>query len=123
MLHIHFTCWSRRRDVNSPEPVNFFLCAITWLHNSEMPSPVSAEYVITGGNQFGDVFALDGRTLQTLWTFNVGTAIQAPPMTFSTGGKQYVGILAGGSAGPSQRTFRASTRWFTPSNYLFLFAL
>lgn len=79
--------------------------------------------LVFGGNQLGDVFALDGRTLQTLWTFNVGTPIQGPPMTFSTGGKQYVAIMAGGTAGLAQRAVRTSTRWFTPSNYLFVFGL
>src|SRR5262249_7044140 len=74
--------------------------------------------LVFGGNQFGDVFALDGRTLQPLWTFNVGTAIQAPPMTFSAAGKQYVAVLAGGTAGTTQRMFRPSTRFFTPSNFL-----
>jgi alcohol dehydrogenase (cytochrome c) len=76
-----------------------------------------------GGNQLGDVFALDARSLNTLWTFNVGTAIQAPPMTFAVGGRQYVAIMAGGAARAAQRVLRSSTQYFTPSNYVFFFAL
>ena len=54
--------------------------------------------IVFGGNQLGDAFAVDARTLNTLWTFNVGTAIQAPPMTFAVGGRQYIAIMAGGAA-------------------------
>ncbi len=79
--------------------------------------------IVFGGNQLGDVFALDARTLNTLWTFNVGTPIQAPPMTFAVGGRQYVAIMAGGAAGAAQRVLRNSTAFFTPSNYVFFFAL
>ena len=43
MVHIHFTCWSRRRAASSPDAVIFSLCASTCAHNSAMPLPVSAE--------------------------------------------------------------------------------
>jgi alcohol dehydrogenase (cytochrome c) len=39
--------------------------------------------------------ATDARTGTDLWTYNVGTGIHAPPMTFSMGGKQYVALAAG----------------------------
>ncbi|MBM3507570.1 MAG: PQQ-dependent dehydrogenase, methanol/ethanol family [Alphaproteobacteria bacterium] len=79
--------------------------------------------VVFGGNQLGDFSAFDARTLSTLWTFNVGTPIQAPPMTFAVNGHQYVAIMAGGTAGPAQRMIRSSTQFFTPSNYVFFFSL
>lgn len=79
--------------------------------------------LVFGGNQLGDFFALEARGLRTLWTFNVGTPIQGPPITYSFAGKQYVAVLAGGTAGGVQRAARPSTQWFTPSNYLFIFAL
>ena len=83
----------------------------------------TAGNLVFGGNQLGDVFALDGIDLRTLWTFNVGTAIQGPPISFAVNGKQYLAIMAGGTAGPPQRVQRPSTAFFTPSNMLFLFAL
>ena len=38
-------------------------------------------------------------TLQELWSFNVGTPITAPPMTYSVDGKQYIAVVAGGAVG------------------------
>ena len=35
------------------------------------------------------------QTLEPLWSINLGVGFNAPPMTFETGGKQYVAILTG----------------------------
>jgi alcohol dehydrogenase (cytochrome c) len=43
----------------------------------------------------GTVIALDDRTLEELWSFNVGTGINAPPMTYAVDGKQYIAIATG----------------------------
>lgn len=43
----------------------------------------------------GTIMALDDQTLETLWSFNVGSGISAPPMTYAVDGKQYVAVLAG----------------------------
>jgi alcohol dehydrogenase (cytochrome c) len=43
----------------------------------------------------GTVMALDDQTLEELWSFNVGTGINAPPMTYSVNGKQYIAIATG----------------------------
>ena len=43
----------------------------------------------------GTFMAYDDTTFAPLWKINVGTGFNAPPMTFETGGKQYVAILAG----------------------------
>ena len=43
----------------------------------------------------GTVIALDDQTLETLWSFNVGTGINAPPMTYAVDGKQYIAIATG----------------------------
>lgn len=40
-------------------------------------------------------YALDARTGAELWSFNTGGRISAAPITFVTGGKQYVAIAAG----------------------------
>ena len=37
----------------------------------------------------------DAKTLQELWSFNVGTGINAPAVTYSVNGKQYVAVLVG----------------------------
>jgi alcohol dehydrogenase (cytochrome c) len=43
----------------------------------------------------GSFAAYDDTSLEQLWEVNVGTGINAPPMTFEVGGKQYVAILTG----------------------------
>jgi alcohol dehydrogenase (cytochrome c) len=43
----------------------------------------------------GTVMALDDQTLEELWSFNVGTGINAPPVTYSVNGKQYIAIATG----------------------------
>jgi alcohol dehydrogenase (cytochrome c) len=43
----------------------------------------------------GTIVALDDRTLEELWRINVGTGFNAPPMTYSVGGKQYIAIASG----------------------------
>jgi len=45
----------------------------------------------------GTVAAYDDTSLEQLWKINVGSGFSAPPMTFETGGKQYVAIVSGPS--------------------------
>src|SRR5262249_24796255 len=53
--------------------------------------------VITGTID-GTFSAFDDQELKPLWNFNVGTAMTAPPISYSVGGKQYIAIHAGGGA-------------------------
>jgi alcohol dehydrogenase (cytochrome c) len=60
----------------------------------------SAALTTAGGLMFtgfgdGTLVAYDDESLEPLWKINVGTGLNAPPMTFEAGGKQYVAILAG----------------------------
>jgi alcohol dehydrogenase (cytochrome c) len=55
--------------------------------------------VLFTGHMNGKFSAYDANTLQELWSFNLGTPITAPPMTYSVGGKQYVAVVAGGGVG------------------------
>ena len=77
------------------------------------------------GTADGAVVALDDTTLEEMWRFETGSAINAPPMSFEAGGKQYIAIQVGlGGAWP---------QWFTdstpelksavPSNVLYVFSL
>ena len=47
------------------------------------------------GHLDGTFTAYDAKTLQEVWSFNVGTGINAPPITYSVNGKQYVAVLVG----------------------------
>ncbi len=58
--------------------------------------------VVTGGKLLftgqidGTFAAYDAKSLERLWSINLGVEFQAPPMTFAVNGKQYVAILGGG---------------------------
>ncbi|RVU13820.1 PQQ-dependent dehydrogenase, methanol/ethanol family [Methylobacterium oryzihabitans] len=47
------------------------------------------------GEPDGRVMALDAKTLAKMWEFNTGGGVNAPPMTFTVDGKQYLAILVG----------------------------
>ena len=47
------------------------------------------------GQLDGTFSAHDARTLKEVWSFNAGTGINAPPITYSVNGKQYVAVLVG----------------------------
>jgi alcohol dehydrogenase (cytochrome c) len=55
----------------------------------------------------GTVAAFDDTTLDEMWKINVGSGFSAPPMTFETGGKQYIAIVSGPS--PSAKSRRVNT--------------
>ena len=81
--------------------------------------------LVFAGYAEGQVVALDATTLRELWRFETGSAINAPPMTFMSGSKQYVAIEVGlGGAWP--QWFVSATpelKAQVPSNMLYVFEL
>jgi alcohol dehydrogenase (cytochrome c) len=75
--------------------------------------------LITGFTD-GTVAAYDDISLDRLWSFNVGSGINAPPMTFEVGGRQYLAIQSGlnrngrniNSVTPELRDLRNQTMLF-----------
>jgi alcohol dehydrogenase (cytochrome c) len=49
------------------------------------------------GHHTGHFAAYDADTLKEVWSFNLGTPITAPPMSYSVNGKQYIAVVAGGT--------------------------
>src|SRR5262249_26821254 len=47
------------------------------------------------GSPDGTFSAYDARTLKEVWSFNTGTGINAPAVTYSVNGKQYIAVLVG----------------------------
>ncbi len=45
----------------------------------------------------GTIVALDDETLEELWSINVGTGVNAHPITYAVDGKQYIVVGAGGN--------------------------
>ena len=81
--------------------------------------------LVFSGEPSGQVYALDAKSLQRLWEFNTGGGVNAPPMTFSVDGKQYVAILVG-LGGAWDKWFIDSTpelKKIQPGSMLYVFAL
>jgi alcohol dehydrogenase (cytochrome c) len=51
--------------------------------------------VVFAASREGFLFALDARTGTSLWRFQTGTAIDASPISYSVGGRQFVAVSAG----------------------------
>jgi alcohol dehydrogenase (cytochrome c) len=83
--------------------------------------------LIFGGDLDGEAFALDARTGKKLWSFNTGSFIVAPPVSFSVNGRQFVAIASGGGSYMDSQVaqFWPETRGRTPQRgaMLFVFAL
>jgi alcohol dehydrogenase (cytochrome c) len=85
----------------------------------------SAGGLVFAGYAEGQVVALDAETLEELWRFETGSAINAPPISFMVDGKQYIAVEVGlGGAWP--QWFVSATpelKTQVPSNMLYVFAL
>jgi alcohol dehydrogenase (cytochrome c) len=55
--------------------------------------------ILVTGHMTGKFAVYDETTLKEVYSFNLGTPITAPPMTYSVGGKQYIAVVAGGAVG------------------------
>lgn len=97
---------------------------------AETPYPMLGGILATpdlvfAGQPDGTIFALDAKTLDKLWEFHCGCGVNAPPMTFTAGGKQYIAILAG-QGGAWDKWFIDSTpelKSIQPGSMLFVFGL
>ena len=49
----------------------------------------------SGARRKGTFHATDAETGEDLWTYNVGTGIHAPPVTYAIDGEQYIALAAG----------------------------
>jgi alcohol dehydrogenase (cytochrome c) len=77
--------------------------------NAHLRFPNYSGTLATGGGLVflalldGTVAAFDDTTLDEMWKINVGSGFSAPPMTFETGGKQYIAIASGPSPSAKSR--------------------
>ena len=81
--------------------------------------------LVFAGSPDGEVFALDAKSLEKVWSFPTGAGVNAPPMTFTVDGKQYVAILVG-VGGAWDKWFIEATpelKSQSPSSMLYVFAL
>ncbi len=65
------------------------------------------------GESDGHLTAFDSETGKTLWQFNTGAGVNAPPIAFKLDGEEFIAVAAGGS-----------TLWGTPrGDSVFIFGL
>jgi alcohol dehydrogenase (cytochrome c) len=55
----------------------------------------TAGNLVFTGHTDGEFTAYDAKTLKPVWSFNAGTGINAPPISFAVNGKQYIAVLVG----------------------------
>ncbi len=75
------------------------------------------------GHPDGTFAAYDARTLKEVWSFNVGTGIQAPPITYAVNGRQYVAVLAGSRDNSAILPVSPELKNMAAASMLFVFAL
>jgi alcohol dehydrogenase (cytochrome c) len=75
------------------------------------------------GQADGTFMAYDAKTLKEAWSFNVGTGINAPAVTYSVNGKQYIAVLAGSRQSPFVMQNDPQLRYTSTTSMLFVFAL
>jgi len=83
----------------------------------------TAGNVVFTGHLDGTFAAYDAKTLQELWSHNVGAGINAPPITYSVNGKQYVAVLVGARERPNLYPETPELKNVAPAHLLFVFGL
>lgn len=73
---------------------------IEWQVKTDLPlvsgSLATAGGLVLYGESDGDFVARDARDGTGLWRFHTGAGVNAPPVTYTVSGKQYVAVAAGG---------------------------
>jgi len=70
---------------------------------AKVPQPMMGGALATAGNLVftgegnGWFDAFNAKTGKKLWRYNLGAGVNAPPITYSVNGKQYVAVAAGGN--------------------------
>jgi alcohol dehydrogenase (cytochrome c) len=75
------------------------------------------------GQSDGSFTAYDGKTLQPVWSFSVGTGINAPPISYAVNGKQYIAVLAGSRQSPFVIQNDPELKNSATASMLFVFSL
>jgi alcohol dehydrogenase (cytochrome c) len=75
------------------------------------------------GQADGTFAAYDAKTLKELWSFNAGSGINAPPISFAAGGKQYVAVLVGSRQIANIISRDPALKNTSPASMLYVFGL
>ncbi len=75
------------------------------------------------GHPDGLLTAHDARTLQEVWSFSVGTGINAPPVSYAVNGKQYIAVLVGSKQPNAVMANSPELKNTSTASMLFVFGL
>ncbi|MCC0025045.1 MAG: PQQ-binding-like beta-propeller repeat protein [Hyphomicrobiaceae bacterium] len=96
----------------------------TATHNTTYPmygGVMASADLLWAGSTDGTFSAYDAKTLDVLWSMNVGTSFQGAPIAFTVNGKEYIAI-AGGGIGIASMGYDELQN-IQPSNMLWVFGL
>jgi alcohol dehydrogenase (cytochrome c) len=97
--------------------------------NFRLDYPAYSGVLATAGNLVflgqpeGSFTAYDGKTLKELWSFNTGTGINAPPISYAVNGKQYIAVLAGSRQSPFVMQGAPELKYTSTASMLYVFSL
>jgi alcohol dehydrogenase (cytochrome c) len=97
--------------------------------NKRLEYPNYAGALATAGNLVflghydGTFSAYDARTLEEVWSFNVGSGINAPAISYAVNGKQYIAVLVGSAMRVQVLGNAPELRNNSTASMLFVFAL
>jgi len=75
------------------------------------------------GHVDGTFSAYDAKTLKEVWSVNLGTGINAPPVSYSVNGKQYVAVLVGSKQPNAIMPNAPELKHTSTASMLFVFGL
>jgi alcohol dehydrogenase (cytochrome c) len=75
------------------------------------------------GHPDGMLTAHDARTLQEVWSYSVGSGINAPPISYAVNGKQYIAVLVGSRQPPNVMQHSPELKNSSTASMLFVFGL
>jgi alcohol dehydrogenase (cytochrome c) len=96
---------------------------------TQLTYPPYAGVLATAGNLVftghidGTFAAYDAKTLQEVWSYNVGAGINAPAITYSVNGKQYVAVLVGSRQRDTTLRDAPELRTLPMTHMLYVFGL
>jgi len=81
--------------------VNIDTGKIAWQQKTEQPmiggALATAGGLVFAGEGNGLIKAYDSKTGRVLWQFQCGAGVNAPPVSYTVSGKQYIAVAAGGN--------------------------
>jgi alcohol dehydrogenase (cytochrome c) len=75
------------------------------------------------GQPDGTFAAYDAKTLKEVWSINLGTGINAPAVTYSVNGKQYIAVLVGSKQNAAVLTNSPELKNTSTASMVFVFSL